>query len=172
MARVKKLRSDSKFSELTEEQREELDARLLSGKHSLEAVRTWLGELGVSVSVQSVSEYRVNHALPDRWRVMNRLARELNKVGAHGVGDAARASMAQRVFELVTDPEADPKEVLAFYKFFLKGEKSAQDERKLALLEKRAAAADAAKAALEKRVEAGGLTPEALRLAEEALNLL
>ena len=40
------------------------------------------------------------------------------------------------------------------------------------MLEKKAAAADAAREALEKKVSGGGLTPEALALAEEALNLL
>lgn len=172
MATMKKLRSDSKFAVLTEEQREELDAMLLGGKHSLEEVRAWLAPLGVEVSLQSISEYRVKHAMPGRWGASLRLAAALNKVGAEGVSEAARTGMTQRVFELMTDPTANPKEVQAFYRLFLQGEKNARDERKLALLEKRAAAADAAKAALEAKVAAGGLSPEALHMAEEALNLL
>ena len=58
------------------------------------------------------------------------------------------------------------------YDLVLKAQAQQIDARKLSLLEAKARQAEEAKAALENKVANGGLTPEALALAEEALKLL
>lgn len=73
--------------------------------------------------------------------------------------------------ELAITPGAEVKHIKALYELVLKAQAQRLDERRVAVLEKKAAA-DAAREALEKKVSGGGLTPEALALAEEALNLL
>ncbi len=153
---MKKLRKDSKFSSLTDAQRDSLAELMLSGKAGLEEVKDWLGKKGVTVSLQSISEYYRNHVLPSKWRRMNRVAIALNKVPDAAATDAAHRAVAQKVFELSTDPKADPKLLSEFYKLMLAGQRQAVDERKLALLEAKAKAADAAQEALRQ----DGLTPE------------
>jgi len=149
MAGMKKLRKDSKIARLAEAEREELDALLLGGGVGLQEAQAWLAERGVQVSAQSVSEYYRLHVLPGKWRRMEASAAVLNKVKADDVADAARRAMAQRVFELSVDTGADPKLLATFYKLMLDGEAMAQNGRRLALLEKKAAAADAARHAAE-----------------------
>lgn len=154
---MKKLRSDSKFARLTEDARDELAELMLSGKSSLEDIAAWMREEhGISVSCQSISEYYRRHVLPTKWRRMNRVAAALNRVDDKVVTDAAHRAVAQRVFDLSTDPAADPHLLSEFYKLMLAGQRQAVDERKLSLLEARARAADEAEAAIHDT----SLTPE------------
>lgn len=143
---MKKLRKDSKFTALSEEQRVELALYLEA--HTLEEAQQWLAERGVRVSTQSISEYYRLHVLPCKWQRMAATAAVLNKVESDSVTDAAHRAVAQRVFELATDPESDPEMLARFYKLMNDGQSTAQSERKLALLEKKAAAADDAAAAI------------------------
>lgn len=144
---MKKLRKDSKFSRLTEGQRGEL-ALYMEG-HGLEETRQWLAERGVEVSLQSISEYYRLHVLPCKWKRMATAAAILNKVKGESVTDAAHRAVAQRVFGLSTDPAADPELLAKFYKLMNEGQATAQNERKLALLEQKARRADEAAAAVQ-----------------------
>lgn len=146
---MKKLRKDSKFGLLSDALRDELAELMLSGKAGLDDIQAWLAKHGVVVSQQSISEYYRNHVLPTKWRHMNRVATELNKVDDAPASDAAHRAVAQKVFELSTDPHADPKLLSEFYKLMLAGQRQAVDERKLALLEAKAKAADEAQATLK-----------------------
>lgn len=150
---MKKLRKDSKFARLTEEQRGELAMYLEC--NGLEDAQQWLAARGVEVSLQNISEYYRLHVLPYKWVRMETAAAVLSKVGGDKVTDAAHRAVAQRVFELSTDPKADPELLARFYKLMNDGQATAQNERKLALLEKKAAAADAAAEA----VKDGSLSP-------------
>lgn len=143
---MKKLRKDSKFTALSEEQRVELGLYLEA--HTLEEAQQWLAERGVRVSTQSISEYYRLHVLPCKWQRMAKTAAVLNKVEGESVTDAAHRAVAQRVFELSTDPQADPELLAKFYKLMNDGQATAQSERKLRLLEAKAAAADSAAAAI------------------------
>lgn len=141
---MKKLRKDSKFARLTEEQRSELGVYLEG--HSLEESQQWLAARGVEVSLQSISEFYRLHVLPCKWVRMETAAAVLSKVGGDKVTDAAHRAVAQRVFELSTDPKADPELLAKFYKLMNDGQATAQNERKLALLEAKARRADEAQA--------------------------
>lgn len=143
---MRKLRKDSKFARLTEEQRSELGVYLEG--HSLEESQQWLAARGVEVSLQSISEFYRLHVLPCKWKRMATVAAVLSKVEGESVTDAAHRAVAQRVFELSTDPKADPELLAKFYKLMNDGQQTAQSERKLALLEAKAAAADDAAAAI------------------------
>ena len=143
---MKKLRKDSKFARLTEEQRSELGVYLEG--HSLEESQQWLAARGVDVSLQSISEFYRLHVLPCKWQRMATVAAVLSKVEGESVTDAAHRAVAQRVFELSTDPKADPELLAKFYKLMNDGQQTAQSERKLRLLEQKAAAADDAAAAI------------------------
>lgn len=147
--RPKKLRKDSKFAALTDEQRDELAIYMLSGRVSLEDTQQWLASRGVQVSTQSISEYYRLHVLPSKWQRMAETAAVLNKVEGESVTDAAHRAVAQRVFELATAPETDPEMLAKFYKLMNDGQATAQGERKLRLLEQKAAAADDAAAAIK-----------------------
>ena len=146
--RPKKLRKDSKFAQLTDEQRDELAIYMLGGGVSLADTQQWLAARGVKVSQQSISEYYRLHVLPSKWQRMAETAAVLNKVEGESVTDAAHRAVAQRVFELATAPETDPEMLARFYKLMNDGQTTAQGERKLRLLEQKAAAADDAAAAI------------------------
>ena len=141
---MKKLRKDSKFARLTEEQRGELALYLEC--NGLEDAQQWLAARGVEVSLQNISEYYRLHVLPYKWVRMETAAAVLSKVGGEKVTDAAHRAVAQRVFELSTDPKADPELLAKFYKLMNDGQATAQNERKLALLEAKARRADEAQA--------------------------
>lgn len=141
---MKKLRKDSKFARLTEEQRGELAMYLEC--NGLEDAQQWLAARGVEVSLQNISEYYRLHVLPYKWVRMETAAAVLSKVGGDKVTDAAHRAVAQRVFELSTDPKADPELLAKFYKLMNDGQATAQNERKLALLEAKARRADEAQA--------------------------
>lgn len=141
---MKKLRKDSKFARLTEEQRGELAMYLEC--NGLEDAQQWLAARGVEVSLQNISEYYRLHVLPYKWVRMETAAAVLSKVGGDKVTDAAHRAVAQRVFELSTDPKSDPELLAKFYKLMNDGQATAQNERKLALLEAKARRADEAQA--------------------------
>ncbi|MGN0867950.1 MAG: hypothetical protein ACI4O9_00285, partial [Akkermansia sp.] len=65
---MKKLRKDSKFAALSEDQRAELAVYLET--HSLAETQQWLSARGVSVSLQSISEHYRLHVLPGKWKRM------------------------------------------------------------------------------------------------------
>lgn len=139
---MKKLRVDSKFARLSEAQQAEL-ALYLEG-HSLAAAQQWLAERGIDVSQQSISQYYRLHVLPCKWKRMAAAAHLLNQVKGESIAAAAHRAVAQRVFELSTDPAADPEQLAQLYKLMNQGQAAAQGERKLALLEQKARAAAAA----------------------------
>ena len=143
MPRVKKLRADSKFALLSDEQRDEL-ARLMLAGGKLTEHQEWLAGHGVKVSLQSISEYYQRHVLPTKWQRMNETAALLANVDGESVADAAHRAIAQRVLEMSLDPEADTKELATYYKLMIDGEATVQSERKLAMLEAREARAEEA----------------------------
>lgn len=152
----KKLRP-GKLSQLPPEARAALDARLRGQQDTLEGIAAWLeAEHGVTISPQALSMYYRRRVLPEKWRHMEAIAAELNRVGGEHVAAAAGQAVAQKVFEWATDEQADPKLLATFYKLMLDTQAQQMDARKLAMLERKAAAADAAEAAAQD----SALTPE------------
>lgn len=169
----KKLRADSKLAGLTAEQLEELHRMLMAGSCTLEDACGWLEERGVKMTPQALSKYYRRRVLPERYRYTQEAAAALNEVNADDVAPAAHRAIAARVFELATGPCAvDVKELSELYKLMIAGETVQQNQRKLTLTERKAAQADAVREQLESKRASGGLSPEALALAEEALGLL
>lgn len=153
---MKKIRKDSKIGALTPEERSAFAHFMLSGKAGLEEAQAWLAQRGVCISQQAISEYYRNHILPAHWEMMNKTAALLNAVDDAQAPTAAHRAVAQRVLDLATDPAASPDLLAKFYKLMLDGQRQVVDERKLALLEAKAKAADAAQEALRQ----DDLTPE------------
>lgn len=155
MPKPKKLRADSKFAPLSEAERVELDTLLLEGG-TLEAGVEWMRGHGIEISQQSVSEYYRRHVLPRRHERMAACAAELNKADKGGLADAAIAALKQRTYELMTEPGTDTETALKFFREMLSAQKVQHDDRKLALLEKKAKQAEEAEQTLQK----SDLSPE------------
>lgn len=152
----KKLRADSKFALLTEEQRGELADLLLSGQATQADALGWLREHGVHVSAQSLSEYYRNRVLPMRFERMVAAAATLDKLRSGVLATATHEAIAQRAFQLATEQEMDDKLLATFYTLMLQGQQSEREERKLKLAEERARKADEA----EQCARDTTLTPE------------
>lgn len=168
----RKLNSSSTFAKLTHADRAEVDALLLDGK-GYDDVLAFLKERGLTCSRTSVAEYYQRHVLPEHWARKQQIARQLAALkGGEEMTAAATNAVRQKVMDLAIQPGADAKMVKMLFTLVLQAQAQELDARRVKLLEQKAAAADAAKAALEKKVSQGGLTPEALALAEEQLKLL
>ncbi len=146
----KKLRADSTFARLSEEQLAQVDDMLLCGS-SYEDVRAFMSKCGHSVSQTSVSDYYSIHVLPLKWARQQRIARELDAVDTTGLDDATLDAVRARAMELAITPGAEVKHIKALYELVLKAQAQRLDERRIDLLEKKAAAADAAAAAMQDR---------------------
>lgn len=169
---MRKLNSSSTFAKLTPEARGEVDAMLLDGK-GYNDVLAYLKKHGLKCSRTSVSEYYQVHVLPEHWARKKKIARELAALkGGEDMTTAALNAVRQKVMDLATQPGVDPKLVKMLFSLVLQAQAQELDARRVKLLEQKAAAADAARAALEQKVANGGLSPEALALAEEQLKLL
>lgn len=88
--------------------------------------------------------------------------------------DATMELIAQQALEIMSSPAPDATQVRHFAKLLLQREKQAVDERKVALLEEKAAQAkrEIEAALAGAKAKGGGLTEETLRRIEEAANLL
>ncbi len=169
---MRKLNSSSTFAKLSPEARGEVDAMLLDGK-GYNDVLAFLKKHGLKCSRTSVADYYQVHVMPEHWARKQKIARELAALkGGEDMTTAALNAVRQKVMDLATQPGADAKLVKMLFSLVLQAQAQELDARRVSLLEQRAAAADAARAALEQKVANGGLSPEALALAEEQLKLL
>ena len=71
---MKKLRADSTFARLSEEDLAQVDDMLLSGS-SYEEERAFMAECGQTCSQTSVADYYHTHILPRKWARQQRIAR-------------------------------------------------------------------------------------------------
>lgn len=166
-----KLRADSTFARLAPAELAEVEDMLLGGA-SYADVQVLLADYGQKCSQTAIAKYYHSRIIPRKWAAQQKVAADLATLGSEGVDEATLNAVRQATLELALTPGTDPKSLRTLFDLVLKAQAQRMDERKLKLLEQRAAAADEAKAALERKVAAGGLTPEALALAEEQLNLL
>ena len=147
---MKKLRADSTFARLSEEDLAQVDDMLLSGS-SYEDVRAFMAECGQTCSQTSVADYYHTHILPRKWARQQRIARELDAVDTTGLDDATLDAVRVRAMELAITPGAEVKHIKALYELVLKAQAQRLDERRVVMLEKKAAAADAAADAVKDR---------------------
>lgn len=135
-------------------------------------------QFGVKVSTGALHDFYHSFCAPELLRRRSeavKLAEEVSTVAQSSPGkwdEAAREALKQRVFELMLKPGADSKAIKDLFSLVLKSKDQELDERRVKLLEEKAAKADNAKAALEERKAAGGLSDESLELIERTLGML
>lgn len=149
----KKPRSDSKIAALAPELRAEIARRLGEGNQSYEAVSSWLLEDGHRISVTALCNWYSVHS----WKEHKGSAREVAeavRAEAATSGDYDEATLAlvkERAYILARTKGADVKDLATLAgivgdsaKLRLKEREVAINERRIALLETRAAQADKA----------------------------
>lgn len=156
----RKPRSDSKLDSLPESRLLELRDGMLSG-WSHEECKSWLAaECSLSCSGSALTNFYKRHCLP-----ILRESRALAAVKAEAIVEeagrtdwnAATMELVKQVsFEMLSGQRTDPKVAEKFVKLILKADSAERDDRKLRLLEAKAAQADAANAVAND----GKLTPE------------
>lgn len=165
---MKKLRADSRFARLEPAQRAKVDDMLMGGA-SYSEVAQYMHGLGIKISQTSCADYYQTHLRPLIWARRERLASCINaeESGSTTLDSTTLLAVRQRVFELAVNPSGAPKIIKQLFELILKAESIGHESRRIALLEAKAAAADAAITNLKSKIALGGLTPEALALAEE-----
>lgn len=173
----KKPRSDSKLDAMPESRVLELRDMLLAGKSYRECQDWLLLECGVSVSPSVLTSFYKRHCAP-----VLRERRQLAAVKAEVIGDmadrtdwdtASIESLKQMVFEFMTTPGVDPREVERMFSLLMRRKDQELAERTLKLKEEAAAEAKAKLLALTNTAKSkGGLTPETLAEIEAAAGLL
>ncbi len=173
----KKPRSDSKLDALPESRLLELRDGLL-GSWSYAYELSWLAtECGVSSSPSALSSFYKRHCAP-----VLRERKQLAAVKAEVIGEmadktdwdkASIESLKQMVFEFMANPLADTKEIERLFSLLLRRKDQELDERKLRLVEDKAAEAKRQlEAAMSKAKAKGGLSEETLQEIEAAAGLL
>jgi hypothetical protein len=159
---MRKPRSDSKLLNLAEDQQSQLCDWLLSGI-PLHKVRELVKEqFQVSTSLAALSGYYStvcsSALLARRQRAMATADAIAAEASARpGQFDQATIdALKQRAFELAVAPQADPRDVKSLFTLVLKSRDQDLVERRVKLLETKAAQADAAAGALNDTK----LTPE------------
>lgn len=144
-----KARGDSKLDQLPEDRRVELREGLLAGWTYAKA-QDWLWiECGVRASLSSFTPFYRRHVEPVlreqkefaalSARTIEKLAKESDAFDA-----AAISELKAYAFELMRRPDGDPEEKRKWLETLIKAQAGARDDRKIALLEKKAAQADEA----------------------------
>lgn len=142
-----KLRSDSTMSRLTPDQLAEVDDMLISGAGYAD-VRKYLSIIGVTCSQTAIAEYYHTHVLPRQWARRQGLAAQLAAMPGEGLDEATLSAVKQAALDLALTPGSDPRMIRTLYDLVIRAQALDHDARKLALLETKAAAADAAKDAI------------------------
>ena len=188
-----KPRSDAKLLNLPAEQQDKIADWLLDGvetedglttSYKAVAAQVYL-DLGVKTSVGALYEFYRQVCAPRRLRRASVAAEQFAGVVNEGADFAAPtiALLRQKAFEILAADKTDPKELLAFFGSVLDQQKlelktreldlRSQDTqiklRRLELIERQAVAA---KEKLTAIVAKGGITPETLKIIEEAAGLL
>lgn len=142
---MRKTRPDSTIGSLEPDLKDQVDELLLSGS-SYRKVQELLAEAGIKLSLTSIGEYYQRQVLPAKIARQNRTAEELNKIAIEGIDDATMQALRLTVFDIAASPKPDAKTLNVLMGLVLKAESLKQDDRRLKLLEQRAAQADKAQA--------------------------
>ena len=148
-SKLRKARGDSKLDTLPPGQLAELTQGLLCG-WTYVATLDWLKvECGVSVSLSSLTPFYSRHVEPillERKKFAALSANTLAKLAAESdaFDAAAIGELKEYAYRLIRDPESDPEETRKWMETLIKAQAGSRDDRKLKMLEAKAAQADAA----------------------------
>lgn len=145
---MRKLRPDSVIGSLDPEVKDQVDEMLLSGQ-PYRKVQELLAAGEIALSLTSISQYYQSQILPSKIARQNRTAAELNKIAVDGLDDATLSAIRSTVFDLASQPGCNAKAIQSLFSLVLKAEALKQDNRRLSLLEQKAAQADAVKETTE-----------------------
>lgn len=136
-------------------------------------------EFGVETSPAALSGFWSRFSSPylsERMRRSTAAATALKgELDTEGVESATGDLLSQKLFEMLTSPSTDPREVVALHKEMIRARQTRLDERKVTLLEEKERAAAKAKEQINEATASarkGGLTEETLKRIEEAASLL
>lgn len=132
--------------------------------HTLEETRAWLKEThAITISAGALSTHlRRRRLLALKLRMdeaqttATDLATSATALNAGPADDALFAALRTRILDLLSETNANPKDIRALLQLIIAARKTEQDDRRIALLEKRAALADTA----ETLAKSADLTPE------------
>ncbi|OCA02310.1 DUF3486 family protein [Akkermansia glycaniphila] len=144
-ATPKKLRSDSVIGSLPPDIRAEVDAMVVSNA-SGRAIRDYLAEQGIRLSLNSVHQYINRTQGQDDLATLAAIARTINSAPTEGMTEAMRCRVKQRAFEFALDSSTDPKALVQLVKLVNDSERVGLMRRQVELAEIRAAEAVLAKA--------------------------
>jgi len=177
----RKERSDSLANRLEEAQYDHLREWLTMPGGTVAGAKELLeSEYGVSASIGALHNFYHTHCVGFKMRKARELAAQVRKVLAETDDSFDEGTMAlaeQRAFELAVENGGDVGDLVSLQKLKieriklqLQREKIEQDNRRIALLEKKAAFVDEMKDRAANRE--GGLTPEDMEEIERKLKLL
>lgn len=147
---MRKPRSDSKLLNLPEEQQAQLGEWLLSGMPYHQAQELVEKQFGLRVPLGSFTAFYQQvcepHLLQRRSRAVQMAQSVAEEASSRpGTFDPATIDqLRQKAFELSISPNANPKDVKALFMLVLKARDQELTERRIVLLEKKAAQADQA----------------------------
>jgi len=148
-----KPRSDSALKTLPETRQADIAEYLRD--HSLKATVEWLAEDGFKTSIKSLSEflswYSLRQQLSRNEQTVETLLADYVKTDPNLTPEKIQ-SMGQAFFSAMSLAQQDPEAWVQVQRLNLQRASLAMDERRIALLEKKAAAFDQAKEVIESKL--------------------
>lgn len=171
MASFKKIRPDSVIGSLDPDVKAEVDEMLLTGS-TYKKIQEVLADGGIALSQTSIAQYYQTHLLPSKIAMQNATAKELAMLDTDGLDGATISAIKSAVFDLAGRPNCDAKKLTSLFSMVLKAEQLKQDDRRIKLLEDKAAKYDLLQAELQKKDIREGIDPAVLAEIEQKIKLL
>ncbi len=173
----RKARGDSKLDALPQAQLSELVQGLLCGWSYTQAVDWLWVECGVSVSLSAFTPFYQRHVEPvlrERKQFAALSAKTLARMASESQAfdSAAIGELKEYAYRLIRDPNSEPEDARKWMETLIKAQAGSRDDRKLHLLEAKAARLDELEAKVKEIKSAGGLSAETLEVIEKQLKLL
>lgn len=157
--------------------RAELIQGLLAG-WTYDQAADWLQvECGLSVSGSAWTPFYRRYVEPihqDRKRFASMEAKALGKMAKEreAFNDAAILELTEYAYRLMRAPDGDPESVRKWMETLIKAQAGLRDDRKLKMLEAKAARLDEMEAKAKELKQGGGLSAETLEMLEKQLKIL
>ena len=171
----RKTRSDATLAGQPEHLLAEIDD--YADSHTIEETLTWLEEdRAIKTSAGALSQHlRKRRLLALKLRMdeaqatATDLSRSATALNTGPADDALFAALRTKILDLLSETNANPKDIRALLQLVIAARKTEQDDRRIALLEKRAKLLDD----LENKVKTGNaITPETLAEMQRQAGLL
>lgn len=146
---ARKARGDSKLDALPQGQLAELVQGLLGGWSYVQAIDWLQVECGVTARLHSFTPFYSRHVEPilvERKKFAALSANTLAKLAreSDAFDQAAIGELKEYAYRLIRDPQGDPEEARKWMETLIKAQAGTRDDRKLKLIEAKAAQADKA----------------------------